>query len=186
MTKEEKFVLDNYEITTDGKIFSHFTNKWLKFSTDKDGYFNVSLVCNNNSSRKRFRVHRLVAFKYLDEINGHNVINHKNLNKQDNRVINLEWSTTSKNTQHGYDNSSYTYIKSVKVTDVNGNILIFPSCSHVSRFYNYKCPSEIANIISGIRGKNPRTRGKCKGFLFEFTNESVTTIERNVSTVVDV
>ena len=44
MNEKEKFVLQHYDITKDGRIYSNFTNKYLKFRTDKDGYYDVTLV----------------------------------------------------------------------------------------------------------------------------------------------
>jgi len=182
MNIKEQFVLEHYEIYSDGKIFSNYTNKFLKFRTDKDGYFDVTLVYNTNGDRMPFRVHRLVALKFLTEIENHNVVNHKDLNKQNNNVDNLEWSTVSLNTQHGYNYNAYSNIRKVKVTDKFGIQNVFPSASHAARYYNYKNPSVIQAILEG-RKPNPITKGKRQGLYFEYTNESVTTIERTTITV---
>lgn len=182
MNGKEKFVLENYSIFSDGRVFSKFTNKFLKFRVDKDGYFDVSLVYNANGDRMPFRVHRLVALKYLDKPENFNVVNHKDLNKQNNNVDNLEWSTVSLNTQHGYDYNAYVKIRKVKCIEPNGNIHIFPSASHAARYYNYKNPSTIQAVLEN-RICNPIKRGLYRGYYFEYTNESVTTIERNTTTV---
>lgn len=182
MNKKERFVLDNYEISKDGKIYSNFTKRFLKFREDKDGYFNVTLVYDKYGNRMPFRVHRLVALKYIPKIKGYNVTNHKDLNKQNNNVDNLEWSTVALNTQHGYNFGAYKNIKKVKSIEYNGKIHIFPSVSHASRFYNYSNPSTIQAILEGRRN-NPIPTGKRKDLYFEYTNESVTTIERNPITV---
>jgi hypothetical protein len=182
MNVKEQFVLENYEIHNDGKIFSKYTNKFLKFRTDKDGYFDVTLVYNTNGDRMPFRVHRLVALKYLTEIENYNVVNHKDLNKQNNNVDNLEWSTVSLNTQHGYSYSAYSNIRRVKAIDKEGIQRVFPSTSHAARYYNYSNPTTIQAILEG-RTPNPITRGNRQGLYFEYTNESVTTIERISTTV---
>ena len=49
-------------------------------------------------------MHRLVALTYLDNPNGYNCINHKDGNKLNNHIENLEWCTVKQNTQHAYDN----------------------------------------------------------------------------------
>lgn len=82
MTDKEKFILKNYEIYQDGRVFSYMTNKFLRFRTDKDGYFDVSLVYNSNGDRMPFRISRLVALKYLEQPENCNVVNHKDLNKK--------------------------------------------------------------------------------------------------------
>lgn len=183
MTEKEKFVLENYQITKDGKVFSYFTNKYLKFREDKDGYYDVTLVYNNNGNRMPFRVHRLVALKYLPKIEGYDVVNHKDLNKKNNNIENLEWSTVQLNTQHSYDYGEYKTVQRVKVTESNGTIHIFPSVSHTARYYNYANPTTIQAVLEG-RKNNPMVRGRCKDFFFEYTNEGVTTIERVADTVI--
>ena len=90
MTEKEKFVLNHYEIFRDGRIYSPYTNKFLKFREDKDGYYDVSLIYNQYGDRQPFRVHRLVALKYVPLIEGYDIVNHKDLNKQNNNVDNLE------------------------------------------------------------------------------------------------
>lgn len=182
MNDKEKYVLNNYEITRDGKVYSNFTNKFLKFRIDKDGYFDVSLVYNEKGDRMPFRIHRLVALKYLENPENYNIVNHKDLNKQNNNLENLEWVTVSLNTQHAYDNGTYSNIRKVKCIEPNGNIHIFPSTSHASRFYNYNNPSTIQAILEG-RKSNPISKGNRKGLFFEYTNEGVTTIERITITV---
>ena len=182
MTKKERYVLKHYEIYEDGRIYSHFTNKYLKFRTDKDGYLNVSLVYNKQGNRMPFRVHRLIALKYLENVENLNIVNHKDLNKQNNNVDNLEWATVALNTQHGYNYNAYSNIRKVKSIEVNGTIHIFPSTSHAARYYNYKNPTTIQAILEG-RKSNPISIGSRKGLYFEYTNESVTTIERIATTV---
>lgn len=184
MTKKEKCVLEHYEIYKDGKIYSPYTSKYLKFREDKDGYYDVSLIYNLNGNRQPFRVHRLVALKYIPEINGCNIVNHKDLNKKNNMVENLEWCNVSYNTQHGFDNCAYLNIKRVKITDINGNSIIFSNMSDASRFYGYKNPTTLQHWLAK---SNPyiHNKGRLKGCVIEFTNESVTTTERITDTVVN-
>lgn len=191
MTEKEKYVLDNYEVTEDGKVFSvlncknNYQRKELKFREDKDGYYDVGLVYDDKGNRRPFRVHRLVALKYLEEIEGYKVVNHLDLNKKNNHISNLRWSNAAINTQHGYDNCAYSSIKKVKVTESDSTIHIFPSISHASRYYGYANPSVIQAILEN-RKINPISKGIRKGLFFEFTNEGVTTIERNTDTVIGV
>ena len=60
MNDKEKYVLNNYDISRDGRVYSNYTKKFLKYRTDKDGYFDVSLVYNKNGDRQPFRVHRII------------------------------------------------------------------------------------------------------------------------------
>ena len=182
MNEKEQYVLTHYEIYPDGRVFSQMTNKFLKFRTDKDGYFDVTLVYNSEGNRMPFRIHRLVALKYLEKPENYNVVNHKDLNKQNNNVSNLEWSTVALNTQHGYNYSAYSNIRKVKSIEMDGTIHVFPSTSHAARYYNYSNPTTIQAILEG-RKPNPITKGVRQGLYFEYANESVTTIERVAITV---
>ena len=185
MNEKEKYVLDHYNITKEGKVYSNHFKKYLKLRKDKNGYYDVTLIYNNKGNRMPFRISRLVALKYIPNPNNLLIVNHKDLNKTNNNIENLEWSTIAKNTQHGYDNCVYKHVKKVKVIEPNGNILIFPSTSHISRYYNYKNPTAIQAILEK-RKANPISRGVRKGLFFEYTDESVTTIERNISIVTGV
>lgn len=183
MTDKEKYVLEHYEISKDGKVYSPYTSRYLKFREDKDGYYDVTLVYNNDGKRMPFRVHRLVALKYIPEIEGKCVVNHKDLDKKNNNVENLEWVNVSENTQHGYDNCAYLKIRRIKVTNPSGDVTIFANMSDASRYFGYKNPTTIQHWLSKSNPYKPN-KGKLKGYIVEFTDESVTTIEKVADTVV--
>ena len=67
------------------------------------GYLRMQLV--RNGERRNYLVHRLVAEAFIREPEDGEQINHRNGNKRDNRVPNLEWATASENLQHAYDAS---------------------------------------------------------------------------------
>ena len=103
--------LGGYSITSHGYVMSK-TGKTLKQSI-KCGYPVIGLQINGK--RKMFFVHRLVAYffnplgyslseKYMQ-------VNHKNGNKLDNHIDNLEWVTPSENTKHAYDNGLNENVK---------------------------------------------------------------------------
>lgn len=92
--------LKNYEIDTNGKIVSMYTNKVLKQHKMDCGYMRVKLWLNG--SGRSFLVHRLVAAKYIENTLKLPEVNHLNGIKDDNRVENLEWVTRSQNLEHAY------------------------------------------------------------------------------------
>lgn len=159
-----------YYISETGKIFSIKRNmKELKYGVDKNGYYRVSLQCE--SGRKSFRVNKLVAIMFIPNPNFYPVVDHKDSNKQNNKVENLEWVTVKENTIRGYKNNKYHYTKRVKSIQDN-KIIEFASVQECANYYNvsYFDISKIANDKI-----SPHKRGKIKHIDFEFITESVST-----------
>jgi len=95
--------LKYYDITKDGKCINKKTNYIKKTFISNSGYERVSLWINGKN--KKFSIHRLVAIKYLENPNNYKYINHKDGNKLNNNVENLEWCTVQENTKHAYENN---------------------------------------------------------------------------------
>lgn len=98
--------LKNYRVTKDGRIWSTVKQDWKIPAKDKDGYLRVTLW--NKGAAKSIHVHRLVALIYLPNKDRKPQINHKNLNKEDNRLNNLEWVTSKENITHSIINGTRT------------------------------------------------------------------------------
>ena len=105
-----------YSIDEDGRVWSHTTNKFISVVKNKrhNGYVEVTLWKNNK--RKTFRLHRLVAIAFIPNPNNLPEVNHKNGDKSDNRVSNLEWVSPSENVKHAYS----TGLKEPMSCDKNG------------------------------------------------------------------
>lgn len=86
-----------YQISNLGNVKNIKYNRLLKPTLGKSGYLTVLLSKNNK--HKRFYVHRLVAESFIEK---NIVVNHKNFNKLDNRVENLEWCSQSYNVEYSY------------------------------------------------------------------------------------
>lgn len=88
-----------YSVSNTGNVKSDRRNKLLSPKTDKDGYFEYCFCVNEE--RRYFRGHRLVAAAFIDNPKDYLIINHKDGNKQNNTVGNLEWCDVFYNTIHG-------------------------------------------------------------------------------------
>lgn len=120
----------NYEISDQGNIRNKKTGQVLNPGICGQGYKQVSIKFDDTGKFKKQYVHRLVAMMWLDNPENKREVNHKNLDRSDNRVENLEWVTSSENQQHKFKNNQdyKTSDRQVVQYDVNNNIIkIWPS-----------------------------------------------------------
>lgn len=88
-----------YSASDDGRIFSHHINRWLTPARHKDvEYQHVSLW--RAGEGRSFYVHRLIAETLIPNPLSKPEVNHKNGDRQDNKINNLEWVTSSENSIH--------------------------------------------------------------------------------------
>jgi hypothetical protein len=100
MSMEEWCVIEdfpNYSVSNLGNVKNNITNKLMKL-TLKGGYYHLSLI--NDECKKSFKVHRLVALAFIDNPENKKTVNHKNKNKLDNSIENLEWASMKEQAQH--------------------------------------------------------------------------------------
>ena len=79
---------DNYSVSISGTIKNNTTERILKYYI-RNGYPSITLSKDNK--KKTFNIHTLVASHFLQKPEGQFVVNHKNENKSDNRLENLEY-----------------------------------------------------------------------------------------------
>jgi hypothetical protein len=93
-----------YMISDQGRVKSvgYGKERILKPVKQTGGYFHVNLY--KDGIRKQYLIHRLVCLNFLDNPFNKPDVNHLNGIKDDNRLINLEWSTRSENNKHAFDN----------------------------------------------------------------------------------
>lgn len=129
---EGKYIISNYgEVISlprykkNNSKMQYVEPKQIRQNVNKyNGYVYVQLW--NNAKYKNIRLHRLVAETFIVNVNNYPIINHKDGNKQNNRVDNLEWCTYSENEKHAYmlglANNDNQKIK-IKQYDMDGNLL---------------------------------------------------------------
>ena len=94
---------NKYSVSSDGIVYSlKGEKKVLKGKIATSGYREV--VINHLGKKTYILVHRLVASVFLMNTNNYRTVNHKDGNKLNNNVSNLEWLTCQENLKHARDN----------------------------------------------------------------------------------
>ena len=127
-----------YDVSNLGNVYSYRLKRNLKLSVDKIGYVRICLQKTNRKDAKRYYVHRLVAEAFIQNIKNKQFINHKDENKTNNCIDNLEWCTAKENMNYGTRNkriglsnkNSVYFSKKIKCIDTN---IVYPSMSEASR-----------------------------------------------------
>lgn len=108
----------NYSVSNLGNVMNNKSNKMMKLNV-KSGYYHVGLI--NNKNRPIFKVHRLVALAFINNPENKPQVNHKNKNKLDNSIDNLEWTTHKENMQHKSIGLIYKSNKNKPILRLNKN-----------------------------------------------------------------
>lgn len=135
-------------------------------------------VCNGGH-----RVHRLVALAHLPNSENRACVNHKDGNRQNNKVENLEWATHKENSRHAADTGlrgpQQRYQRPVRQLSAEGvEIAVHPSITEASRAT--KCNA--GNIGSACRGERYLTVG---GFRWEYVKQEDPAAPENGVTAVN-
>lgn len=122
-------------ITINGK---HLINKTINGGCYPNGYKFVCLRKNENN--KNHMIHRLVAKAFIPNPNNLPCVNHKDGNKQNNNVSNLEWCTCSENLKHalrtGLVENQCKIRRNVIMTS-NDKTIIFDSMSDACHYLGF-------------------------------------------------
>lgn len=164
----------NIFVSTNGKV--KYNNNKITYGHKSGEYLSTSF------NKKSILVHRLIAQTFILNPENKLYVNHKDGNKLNNTVTNLEWVTHSENIQHAINNKLSSITKSIIQFDLLMNIINeFNSINEASKKLNIKRQ----NIASVCKNSN-LTAG---GFRFLFKddydqNKDYTIIENNKKSVV--
>ena len=94
----------NYIVFPDGRIYNTSRKSYLKPVQNIKGYCYVTL-CKNKQKKNRY-IHTIVAQEFIPNDDKRKTqVSHKNKQKSDNRLENLEWVTRSENIKHAHKSS---------------------------------------------------------------------------------
>lgn len=153
-------VVDNHKnflISNDGKVYNTTRQSFLT-PRKSGGYMGVVL------DKKGYTIHGLVARHFIpnDDVQK-NLVNHKDGDKMNNCVENLEWVTQSENVQHAFDTNLRADNKSVAQYTLD-NVLVAThnSCNDASRAL--KLDKDVGSQI----GRSCKKSGLYRGFIWKF------------------
>ena len=138
----------DYFVSSFGRVRSNKGGQLhdLKLSHFSNGYVKIGL----GSKNPNMLVHRLVAQAFLPNPNNLPQVNHKDGNKENNHVENLEWTTSEQNLLHrnyvlGHKDKGQREVVCVETGEK------FPSVSRAAKYFGYH-HSDIANACKGRAG----------------------------------
>ena len=148
---------DRYAATKDGRVWSYKRNKFLSPGMDKDGYLKILLY---DGKRKSIAIHRVILMNWNPVENMENLqVNHKDENKQNNNLDNLEWMTCKENINYGTGiQRGHKLLQNAVRCVETGQI--FESQKAVAEFLGHK---SMSNISQHLKGKQKT----CGGYHWE-------------------
>lgn len=154
----KEYKIKGYFVTTKGRIFSIKQSQLRELNPSyNNGYKQVILIDNNKRITKT--VHRLVAETFIVNTNSdiYTQINHKDENRTNNNVENLEWCSAKYNTV-------YSQGKRIKCTlKVDGKLIGYYESTHEAARQLNLLQGEIVNVLKHRRGQT-----STKGYCFEY------------------
>lgn len=138
----------NYEISSEGRCRNKKTGRFLNRKTDK-GY------CRYTLGNKTIFVHRLVAEQFIPNPNNYPMINHKDEDKTNNSISNLEWCDNAYNIRYSFCKPIYS------LDNASLELVYYGGMNDAERIDDY-CHSTISKCC---RGKKQTYRNK--QFFFE-------------------
>lgn len=136
--------LTHYQISDIGLVKNNLTNKLLEGSHDSRGYKIVSIYANGKMYS--IKVHRLVAQAFIPNPDNKPTVNHRDGNKDNNKVSNLEWATHKENIDHAIE----TGLRNLRGTNASSNIyseeVVHKVCELFEKGMTCKNISKILNV----------------------------------------
>jgi len=140
-----------YQVSNLGNVKT-CKEKILKKSFTIDFYHRVNLLNGSENKSKNFRIHRLVAMAFIENLENKETVNHIDGNKQNNNVENLEWATRKEQTQHALRTGLFKPPKCIEVIDIKTK-KIYKNAKEISILFNINI-STLRAKLNGTRKNN--------------------------------
>lgn len=131
---------DLFSISITGELFSKRSNRFLKKTVGSNGYYTIATKIGGRSGKDIcFKLHRLVAKAYIPNPLNLPEVNHKDGNKLNNNLDNLEWVSHKDNMAHASTLGLTNYMprdNRVASTSYSKCILTENNVSEICSLYN--------------------------------------------------
>jgi hypothetical protein len=152
----------DYEINSEGLVRRISTKRIKKSFKRPDGYIGIQLYLTKDKI-KNYQLHRLIANAFIPNPENKQYVNHKDSNRENNLLDNLEWVTFEENVKHGYESgyasnkgskNGFSVLTEIQVLEIRKRRVEEKlSYQKLAEIYNvsYSC---IAGIIQRINWKH--------------------------------
>lgn len=124
-------IYNNFLINKEGKIKNVKTNHIYKHYINSKGYAVLTLPLGKRGKVKAIRLHKALAETFIPNPNNYKIVHHKDENKSNYSLDNLEWTTSKLNTEY--------HLNELK--------------KHTTFFNNRKLTKEDVEFIKNNKGK---------------------------------
>ncbi len=176
----------DYLVSKEGVVYSTITSKELTNVIAANGYYVVNLK-TPDGKKKVINVHRLVAETFLTGHFEGAHVNHKDGNKLNNSLDNLEWCTNQENRDHAWETGLMdSKLRKCKISLNNSDWMYFNSLKEARMYIEETVGCDMSNVSKLSKcAKDNETEGKtnrgipakdnpfrCRGFVVKYVHET--------------
>lgn len=125
-----KQIYDNYFISENSEVFNKHGKKLSPVDNGK-GYLILNI--NIDGKRKCKAIHRLVAEAFIPNPDNLPEVNHKDANRRNNSIENLEWVTHGQNIKHTYDLQNRSALGVTNANCKTEESVVIEICEHLEK-----------------------------------------------------